>query len=575
MNLLDRYVEKTEFTGLEDFEQNFRLKIPERPFNFGYDIVDEYARLEPGKLAFVWADDDGAVRKFTFADMADASDRAAAVMAAHGVKRGDAVMLVLKNRFEFWFCILGCHKLGAVAVPATHMLMVHDLVYRFKRANVKMIVTADDERLDGDVDAACAALRAEGAGDGPVKGKVCGPRAGWVDFSAEWEAAGGKWQEQSGSERPGGRDPMLAYFSSGTTGEPKMVLHDYLYALGHIVTAKWWHQVRDGGLHYTVADTGWGKAVWGNLYGQWICGSATFVHDYRKFNAARTLDICAQVGITSFCAPPTVYRFLAKEDLSAHDFSRVEHGAVAGESLAPETYAALLKATGLRLMEAYGQTETTLVVGNFAWMTPKPGSMGKPSPLFHAKIVDPDGRECDVGEHGEMVIPLPADGSVERRPAGLFREYVGNDEATSHSERGGVYHTGDVAWRDEDGYFWYVGRDDDLIKSSGYRIGPFEVESALMEHPAVLECAVTGMPDPVRGQLVKATIVPAKGYEYVLEDETRAQALTEELQKHVKHATAPYKYPRCIVYVKSLPKTISGKIQRKVIRDQDWQKPTA
>lgn len=568
MSLLERFVERAEFSGTEDFLRNFRLRVPERPFNFAYDVVDEYAATEPGRRALVWADDDGTMRTFTFADMADASDRAAAVLAAHGVRRGDAVMLVLKNRYEFWFCILGCHKLGAVAVPATHMLMVHDLAYRFGRAGARMIVTADDARLAADVDAACAAVETAG-GRPPVRAKVGGARPGWVDFSAEWAAAGGRWKAPEGMERPGGRDPMLAYFSSGTTGEPKMVLHDYLYPLGHIVTAKWWHQVRDGGLHYTVADTGWGKAVWGNLYGQWICGSATFVHDYRKFNAARTLEVSSAAGITSFCAPPTVYRFLAKEDLGAYDFRHLEHAAVAGEPLNPEVYERFRAATGLRLMECYGQTETTLVVGNFAGMEPKPGSMGKPSPLFRATLLNAEGRECDAGEQGEMVIPLPPDGSTGGRPPGLFRGYFGDAEATARSERGGVYHTGDVAWRDEDGYFWYVGRDDDLIKSSGYRIGPFEVESALMEHPAVRECAVTGMPDPDRGQIVKATVIPTAAYEAVLSDAAQAEALTKELQAHVKRATAPYKYPRCIVYVRELPKTISGKIQRKAIREGD------
>ncbi len=573
MSLLERFVERTEFEGLDDFLKNFKLKIPEKPFNFGYDVVDVYAREEPSRRSLVWADDDGEMRTFTYADMKDWSDRAAAVMAAHGVKKGDSVMLVLKNRFEFWFSIIGCHKLGAVAVPATHMLMVHDLVYRFGRAKVQMIITADDDRLAGDVEAACAEVEKAG-GQAPVRAKICGPRAGWVDFSAELEGAGGRWSEPEGAARPGGRDPMLAYFSSGTTGEPKMVLHDHLYALGHIITAKWWHQVRDGGLHYTVADTGWGKAVWGNLYGQWICGCASFVHDYRKFVAAKTLAISSKAGITSFCAPPTVYRFLAKEDIGAYDFSNLEHASVAGEPLNPEVYQRFLAATGLRLMEAYGQTETTLVIGNFAWMEPKPGSMGKPSPLFHARLVNAEGKDCDVGEHGEMVIPLPADGSLESRPAGLTRGYVNDPAATAHSERGGVYHTGDVAWRDEDGYFWFVGRDDDLIKSSGYRIGPFEVESALMEHPAVRECAVTGIPDPDRGQIVKATIVPTKDYEYVLTDPVRAEALTKELQAHVKRATAPYKYPRCVEYVSEagMPKTISGKIQRKAIRDRDLKK---
>ena len=572
MSLEHKFLPQSEFDTYADFFANFRFDPPPR-FNFGYDVVAEYAKTEPNRRAFVWADDDGTMRTFTFADMDDLSDRAASVLASHGIRRGDAVMLTLKNRWEFWMCIVACHKLGAVAVPATHMLMVHDLVYRFTRANIRMVVTAPDARLAADVDAACDTLPA--GHSAPVRASVGGAalRPGWADFDAE-VAAAPRLPEPPPDSRPGGRDPMLAYFSSGTTGEPKMVLHDYYYALAHVITAKYWHRVEDGGLHYTVADTGWGKAVWGNLYGQWTCGCATFVHDYVRFNAARTLELSAKAGITSFCAPPTVYRFLAKEDLSQYDFSRLKHAAVAGEPLNPEVYERFLEATGLPLMECYGQTETTVVVGNFLDMVPRPGSMGKPSPLYRPVLLTPDGRECEIGEHGEMCIPLPSkdlspEEQLAQRPLGLFREYLGDPEATARAERLGVYHTGDVAWRDEDGYFWYVGRDDDLIKSSGYRIGPFEVESALMEHPAVLECAVTGAPDPDRGQIVKATVVLTKDYAHLADDPATSAALVKELQDHVKHATAPYKYPRAVVFVPELPKTISGKIKRNEIRKQD------
>ncbi|MBQ7252363.1 MAG: AMP-binding protein [Kiritimatiellae bacterium] len=562
MNLLGKFLPKTSFDSYEDFRASFRYAPPPR-YNFAYDVVDVYAREAPGQLALLWAAEDDSFHRFTFADMKRMSDKAANVFAAHGIRKGDAVMLTLKNRCEFWFCMMGLHKLGALAIPATHMLTDHDLVYRFRAADVKMLVAANEECLLSYAEKAVAAMD----GGAPRLALVAGngPRAGWLDFSAELEAASDAWEKPAGFACD--RDPMLAYFSSGTTGEPKMVLHDYFYSLGHIVTSRFWHNDTEGGLHYTVADTGWGKAVWGNLYGQWISGSGVFVHDYARFLASKTLALVARAGVTSFCAPPTVYRFLIKEDMSKYDFSTLRYACVAGEPLNPEVYDRFLEATGIKLMESYGQTETTLSVGNFLWMEPKKGSMGRPSPVYNVRLIRKDGTDCDVGEEGEMVIPLPE--NPAERPFGLFRGYVGNPEATADAQRGGVYHTGDVAWKDEDGYFWYVGRDDDLIKSSGYRIGPFEVESALMAHPAVLECAVTGAPDPVRGQIVKATIVLSKGYEGYYGDAAKLDGLTKDLQEHVKHATAPYKYPRKIEYVKELPKTISGKIQRKVIREHD------
>lgn len=557
MNLLERYLPRTDFSSYEDFKAHFQLRVPPEGFNFAYDVVDARAAAEPDRMALLWCNDHGEEQRLTFADIKAGSDRAAHVFAAHGIRKGDTVMLTLKNRYEFWFCIVALHKIGAVAVPATHMLTEHDLEYRFTRAHIRMVVCAPDDGLAAYVEKACAAM----GSSAPLRACVAGAREGWIDFSAEWAKADASWQRPPETAGVSVHEPLLIYFSSGTSGQPKMVVHNHLYPLGHIITSRYWHNDRPGGVHYTVADTGWGKAVWGNLYGQWIVGSTVFVHDYDRFHAARTLELCSRFGITSFCAPPTVYRFLIKEDLSQYDFSHLQYACVAGEPLNPEVYARFLEATGLRLMESYGQTETTCAVGNFIWMTPKPGSMGKPSPLFRLKLVRSDGTECDPGEHGEMVIPLGANGE---RPAGLFNEYLENPGANKEANRDGLYHTGDVAWKDEEGYLWYVGRDDDLIKSSGYRIGPFEVESALMEHPAVLECAVTGKPDPDRGQIVKATLVLAKGYE-------PSEALVKELQNHVKKATAPYKYPRAIEFVSELPKTISGKIRRVEIRQRDTQ----
>ena len=552
MSLLKQFVNRTDFATYEEFRDQLEIRVPEN-FNFAYDVVDAYAATEPGRRAMVWCNDEGAEKVVTFADLKAGSDRAAQVFRKHGIRKGDAVLLILKGRLEFWHCLMGLHKLGAVGVPATHMLKEHDLAYRFERAGIRLVVTVPDAALEEAIDQAAAKT----PGPPIVKMRSAGARAGWFDLAAELAAADGRWTRPTGAEATANGDTMLIYFSSGTTGQPKMVVHDFTYPLGHIVTAKFWQNVRDGGLHYTVADTGWAKSMWGKLYGQWICGSAVFVHDYDKFSATKTLEMCAKHGVTTFCAPPTVYRFLIKEDLSAYDFSKLEYAVVAGEPLNPEVYEQFLKATGLKLMEAYGQTEMTVGVGNYVGMAPKPGSMGKPSPLYRMFLARPDGTPCDAGEQGEIVIPM-----AQGRALGMFRGYHRDPEGNARCMRGGVYHTGDVAWQDEDGYFWYVGRDDDLIKSSGYRIGPFEVESALIEHPAVMECAVTGVPDEERGQIVKATVVLAKGYE-------PSDELRSELQTHVKTVTAPYKYPRVVEFVKELPKTISGKIRRVEIRQKD------
>jgi acetyl-CoA synthetase len=551
VSLLKQFVPRSEFASYEDFRAGLAIHTPES-FNFAYDVVDHYARTEPTRRAMVWCNDAGDERNVTFADLKDGSDRAAQVFQRHGIRKGDAVLLILKGRLEFWHALLGLHKLGAIGVPATHMLTEHDLEYRFERAGIRLVLTVPDAALEAAIDQAAAQQAAP-----PLKMRLHGGREGWFDFAAGMQAADGHWERPSGAAATRNDDTMLIYFSSGTTGQPKMVAHDFTYPLGHIVTAKFWQNVRDGGLHYTVADTGWAKSAWGKLYGQWICGSAVFVHDYDKFSPTKTLEMCAKFGVTTFCAPPTVYRFLIKEDLSKYDFSKLEYAVVAGEPLNPEVYEQFLKATGLRLMEAYGQTEMTVGVGNFVGMEPKPGSMGKPSPLYEMFLARPDGSRCDPGEQGEIVVP-----QERLRARGMFQGYHRDPEGNARCLRGGVYHTGDVAWQDEDGYFWYVGRDDDLIKSSGYRIGPFEVESALMEHPAVMECAVTGVPDEERGQLVKATIVLAKGYE-------PSDELQHELQAHVKKVTAPYKYPRVVEFVRELPKTISGKIRRVEIRAQD------
>ena len=530
----------------------YTFNIPE-DFNFSYDVVDELARLSPDRTAMVWLSEDGEEHRFSFADMKRQSDKAAALLHGLGVRKGDKVMLVLKRHYQFWFAILACHKLGAVAIPATHLLTAKDFSYRFHAASVKALICT----IDGDA-AACAEAGAAEYGQLDVKLIArCGTaarstpvRAGWLDFDAGLEAAG-DWQ------RPETRaaDPMLLYFTSGTTGHPKMVLHNNTYALGHLMTAKHWQNVQPDGLHFTISDTGWGKAVWGKLYGQWLMEAAVFTYDFNRFVPADLLPLFAKYQITTFCAPPTMFRIFIKEDLSKYDLSSLKYAAIAGEALNPEVFNQFYESTGLKLMEGFGQTETTCLIANLTHMEPRPGSMGKPVPQYEVLIVDEGGQEVPAGTTGEIVV------RTEPRPVGLFLGYYRDEALTSRVWHDGLYHTGDTAWRDEAGYLWYVGRTDDIIKSSGYRIGPFEIESALMEHPAVLECAVTGAPDPDRGTVVKATIILTKGYE-------PTDALAKELQQHVKKQTAPYKYPRIVEFVDALPKTISGKIRRAVIRKE-------
>jgi acetyl-CoA synthetase len=549
--MLNRFVSKVDFNSYEDFIENFRIIVP-RNFNFGYDVVDEAAAANPDKIALVWCDDKGGNKVFTFGQLKHFSDKTANFFLSLGIRRGDPVMLVLKRRFEFWFCILALHKIGAIAIPATHLLTPKDIVYRNNAADIKMIVSVSDEIVIRHIE--------ESEAQSPslsLKILVGGSRDGWLDFNAEIERAPEFFPRPSGDSATSNSDIMLLYFTSGTTGMPKMVQHDFTYPLGHILTAKYWQNVQEDGLHLTVADTGWAKAVWGKIYGQWIAGCAVFVYDYERFEPRKLLDVLVKYGITSFCAPPTIYRFLIKEDLSKYRFNKLTYCAIAGEPLNPEVYAQFLKATGIRLMEGYGQTESTVAIGTFPWLEPKPGSMGKPSPRYDIDLLNDDGKACDVGEEGQIVVR-----TGKGMPVGMFGGYYRDAELTTAVWHDDIYYTGDMAWRDEDGYYWFVGRADDLIKSSGYRIGPFEVESALIEHPAVIECAITPVPDPLRGQVVKASIVLAKGY-------IAGEELAHELQAHVKKVTAPYKYPRIIEFVDELPKTISGKIRRVAIREKD------
>ncbi|MCL6589831.1 MAG: AMP-binding protein [Firmicutes bacterium] len=552
--MLEKYLSKTEFSSYEDFKANFKINVPAN-FNFGYDIVDEWARISPDKTAMVWCDEKGAEAIFTFGQMKEFSDKAANVFKAAGIQKGDPVMLILKRRYEFWFCILALHKIGAIAIPATHMLKKKDIVYRNNAASIKMIVSVADSEVLRQID--------DSQSESPtltLKAIVGGSRPGWINFDEEMKKAGANFPKPTGDAMPQNQDIMLLYFTSGTTGYPKMVQHNFTYPLGHILTASFWQTVREDKQHLTVADTGWAKSAWGKIYGQWIAGAIVFVYDYERFVPKDMLKVLEKYQVTTFCAPPTIFRYLIKEDLAKYNLKGLKYCAVAGEPLNPEVYNQFFNQTGIRLMEGYGQTECTVAVATYPWMAPKPGSMGKPSPGYDIDIIDifdENGKSCEVGEVGEIVIRTD-----KARPVGMFDGYYRDEERTKSVWNNGIYHTGDTAWRDEDGYFWFVGRTDDVIKSSGYRIGPFEVESALLEHPAVLECAVTGVPDPIRGMAVKATVVLTKNY-------SPSDDLVTELQEHVKSVTAPYKYPRIIEFVTELPKTISGKIRRVEIREKD------
>ncbi|WP_032136140.1 AMP-binding protein [Alistipes onderdonkii] len=549
--MVEKFLSRTVFTSQEDYMRNFRIRVP-ADFNFAYDVVDAYAAEEPDKKALLWTDDRGGEIQFTFADMKRETDRTASYFQSLGIGRGDMVMLILKRRYEFWFSILALHKLGAVAIPATHLLTRKDVVYRCNMAGVKAIVAAGEPVITGHIAAAMP--------ESPTTKLLIsvGPEVpeGFLDFHEGIRHAAPFVRPQHVNTND---DIMLMYFTSGTTGEPKMVAHDFTYPLGHISTGCFWHNLHEGSLHLTIADTGWAKAAWGKLYGQWLAGANIFVYDHEKFTPADILHKIGQYRITSLCAPPTIYRFLIREDLSKYDLSSLEYCTTAGEALNGAVYDTFKRLTGVRLMEGFGQTETTLTLATFPWMEPKPGSMGVPNPQYDIDLLTPDGRSAEDGEQGQIVIRTD-----RGKPLGLFKEYYLNDGMTHEVWHDGVYYTGDVAWRDEDGYFWFVGRADDVIKSSGYRIGPFEVESALMTHPAVVECAITGVPDEIRGQVVKATIILGEKYR-----PRAGEELIRELQDHVKRITAPYKYPRIIEFVDELPKTISGKIRRKAIRVDD------
>ncbi len=516
----------------------------EEKFNFAFDVVDALGTEKPEKLAMLHLSEDGTEHRFTFKDMMKESARAANYFKSLGIKRGDRVMLVLKRHYQFWFAILGLHKLGAVAIPATNQLLEKDFTYRFAAGKVKAILcTADGDVADA-VDAAAAK-----SPDLVFRILVGGNREGWHDFNEEYTMFSSRYARTE--DTPCGGDPMLMFFTSGTSGYPKLAAHNYKYPLGHFITAKYWHQVNPDGLHLTISDTGWAKALWGKLYGQWLCEAATFVYDFDRFDAENILPLFAKYGITTFCAPPTMYRMLIKQDLSRFDLSSIEHASIAGEALNPEVFRQFEKATGLQIMEGFGQSESTLIIGNLTGDSHKIGSMGKPVPLYDVHLLDSEGNEVEPGESGEVCINIK-----NGLPCGLAYCYEGNPEVTAETWHDGWYHTGDLAWKDEDGFFWYVGRADDVIKSSGYRIGPFEIENVIMELPYVLECGVSAAPDEVRGQVVKASIVLVKGFK-------GTDQLRKDIQNYVKSRTAPYKYPRIVEFRESLPKTTSGKIIRK------------
>lgn len=548
------YTDSKDSAPYEAWRDSFRLKVPSK-FNFAYDVLGAIASDRPGATALVTCDDQGNSRSYTFGEIEQASNRAAAFFLRRGLRKGDAVLLLLRRRPEFWFALLGLHKIGAVAVPGTHLLTAKDIAFRVKAADIRMIVAVDSPFLRDHISEAEELIEPGVILKALVHDENATMDGGWVSFNRGIDAESGVFSKPRDTDLPGPKDPMLVYFTSGTTGHPKMVMHDFLYPLGHIVTAKYWQQVKIGGLHLTLADTGWAKAAWGKIYGQWFAGCAVLAYDFDRFNPRKLLDVIQEHGVTSFCAPPTVYRFLIRENLKSWNLSALEHCTVAGEPLNPEVFDAFLRGTGIKLMEAYGQTELTPVIGTFRGVEPRPGSMGKPAPLWDVCLLDDSGNECAPGTPGQIAL------RIAKQPPPGFMMITNNPghHCASAALVDGIYYTGDIARKDEDGYFWFIGRNDDIIKSSGYRIGPFEVESALIEHPAVVECAVTGIPDPDRGNAVKATVVLANGFK-------GSPELATELQDFVKTSTAPYKSPRVIEFVKELPKTISGKIRRVEIR---------
>ena len=550
--LLNRFISRIDYDSYEDLYKNFKISIPDN-FNFAYDVVDEYAKNEPKREALVWCDDNDESHIFTFKDLSLASQRTANFLVEQGIKKGDRVMLILRRRYEFWFFLLALHRIGAIAIPATNMLAAEDLEYRFNAAKVKMVVTYDDSAVQKEVD------KAKSKCDSVEKLVTVGQtaRQNWISFYDDYELFPATFERPTGEAATHNDDIMIVYFTSGTSSNPKMVAHTYTYPLGHIVTAKYWQHVIDGGRHLTVAETGWAKALWGKIYGQWIAGSAVFTYDMTVFIPGKLLEKMAEYKVTTFCAPPTVYRYILQHGISKYDLSSLQYCTTAGESLNLDIYEKFYQQTGIRLQEGYGQTELTLTTGNFGFSEPHPGSMGKPSPGYRMEIVNAEGQPCADDEVGELIIKID-----QGKPFGMFGGYYNDPERTEKVFEGGVYHTGDTATRDKDGFFWFVGRTDDLIKSSGYRISPFEVEEVLHKHPAVLEVAVTGVEDKSRGQAVKATVVLQKGYE-------ASKDLAKEIQLFAKNIAASYKSPRIIDFVTELPKTISGKIRRATIRDKD------
>jgi acetyl-CoA synthetase len=547
--MIERFLKQTKFTSVEDYNKNLEFIIPEN-FNFAYDVMDAWAAEAPEKLAILWTNDQGEEIRTTYGELKEQTDQAASYLQSLSIGKNDPVMLILKRHYEWWVIMLALCKIGAIVIPATHMLTKHDIVYRNTRASVKAIVCAKDDYIISQIKLAMP--------ESPtVKQYITlGDEEGFHNWTKEWQQAPKFVKPAFVNEND---DTMLMYFTSGTSGEPKMVAHDYLYAMGHLSTGCFWHNLHDGSLHLTVADTGWGKAVWGKFYGQWFAGATVFVFDHEKFNADTLLRQIEKYKVTSFCAPPTIYRFMIREDLSKYDLSSLEYCCTAGEALNPAVFDKFYEKTGIKMMEGFGQTETTMTLGTFPWMQPKPGSMGIPNAQYDIDLLRADGTSCEDGEKGEIVIRVG-----DKKPIGLFKGYYRDEEKTREAWHDGIYHTGDMAWRDEDGYYWFEGRIDDVIKSSGYRIGPFEVESALMTHPAVVECAITGVPDDIRGMVVKATVVLGKEWK-----DKAGEELVKELQQHVKKETAPYKYPRIVEFVDELPKTISGKIRRVEIRQKD------
>ena len=550
--LLHRFLPRTEFDSYEDFKANYKVNIPEN-FNFGFDVVDAWAEADKNKKALVWCNDHGEEKTFTFSDISRLSNKTANYFRSLGIKKGDVVMMILRRRWEYWICATALHKVGAVLIPGSLQLTKKDIVYRGNSAEVKAIICVNDDFVINQVEASEKEIPT-------LENKIVvgEPRDGWRFFEDEIEPFSDKFARPTGDQATNWNDIMLVYFTSGTTGMPKMVQHNFAHPLGHIVTAKYWQMVQENKLHMSVSDSGWAKFGWGKIYGQWICGAIVFAYDMDKFIPAKLLEVISKYKITTFCAPPTMYRFMLQEDLKKYDLSSIQRCCTAGEPLNPEVIKKWQEYTGHFIYEGFGQSEGSVLLANFQWFEPRLGSTGKPSPIYDIHLVDKDGNDVKTGEEGSIVVM-----DVKNHPpVGLFTGYYKNPEMTEEKLLGKFYNTDDMASCDEDGYYCFIGRDDDVIKCSGYRIGPFEVESALLEHPSVVECAITGVPDPIRGQVVKATVVLAAGY-------TPSEELKKEIQNHVKRVTAPYKYPRVIEFVEELPKTISGKIRRVEIREND------